>query len=424
MDRKAVSMRLLTIRLCCAAFFVSGCSTTEQEVETLIEQLAANEIESPAWNRAVDQLIEIGRPAARQLIAHVPAAFYVGGHYREHRREIEKIRVGCARALGHIKPRAASAPLVATATEAFSNAERLAGIWAVGEIGFEQATVTALLKELDKTIETSLGGLEPKDPTIRLRTVVALAKMGEEDSEGEIGAALASSNPALKEAALSELAGAGHFGVPILVELAKRETSDKAKLLAILDQVKQRLRVQLNDEDPVVRADAARGLGWIGDVDVRGLLVERLGDPSNQVRFNAATSLSEMGISEGIEFLFDALESVDPILRANAVKFLVEVQRNSDVVEERLLATLSHENALARSGSAEVLGQAKVESAIEALLGTTRDADANVRCNAIIALGVIHSASSRSRLTELLDDPNETVAYYAAWALSELDRYN
>ena len=104
-----LSLPLLLLVMAC-----QGCSTTEQQVEVLIEQLAANEIDSDNWNRAAQELMAIGRPAARQLIAHVPAAYYVGENYREHRAEIEKVRTGCAWALGQIKPRAASAALTAT----------------------------------------------------------------------------------------------------------------------------------------------------------------------------------------------------------------------------------------------------------------------------------------------------------------------
>ena len=404
-----------------------GCSTTEQEVEDLIEQLAANEIDSPAWNRAVDELIVIGRPAARQLIAHVPAAYYIGENFREHRLEIEKIRVGCGRALAVIKPRAASAALIATVTEAFTNAERLAGFKAVGEIGFEQATADALTKivetaDTSAVFKTSFGAKEKADPTIRLRAITALLKMGEDTFAAEVVDAVEGEDAVLAEAALSDLSSASHFGVPLLMRLLKGSNPHQDRLRQIVDQVKQRLIRSLNDEDPQIRALSARALGKIGDPEVRQVLTERLTDPSNRVRFNVATSLAEMSAAEGIEFLFTALESSDPIYRANAINFLTDVQSGSGAVEEQLIAALGQDNPLARSGAAQVLGQARASNAVEALLAATRDAAAEVRWNAVIALGAIGAPSSRDRLRELIDDQDETVAYYAVWALSKLDR--
>lgn len=421
------STTCLTVVVAGLTLVTFGCSTTEQEVEDLIEQLAANEIDSPTWSGAVDELSAIGRPAARQLIAHVPAGYYVGENFREHRREIEKIRVGCDRALAAIKPRAASGAIVGTVSAAFSNSERLAGIQALGEIGFEQATADALEKIVETadsapTFQTSLAKEEVADPTIRLRAIVALVKMGEDEHAEEIVDAILGDDPVQAEAALSDLATAGHYGVPLLIRLVGEPSPHQERLREIVNRVKDRLIVGLGGEDPEIRALSARALGKIGDNDVRAILIQQLGDPSNRVRFNVATSLAEMEAEEGINFLFSALENSDSIFRANAINFLTDVQVGSAAVEARLIASLQNENRLARSGAAQVLGQARTASATEALLEATRDVDAEVRWNAAIALGAIGATASRQRLQELIDDDDETVAYYAVWALSQLDR--
>jgi HEAT repeat protein len=402
----------------CLAFGTafSACSTTEQQVEGLIEQLAANEIDAPSWNQAVDQLILIGRPAARQLIAHIAAAHYTGENYREYREEIEKIRTGCARALGKIKPRAASAALVGTIGPDFTDPERLAGIWAVGEIGFDQASADALKKELEKE------PVEDENPAIRLHVVIALIKMGEYGPADQVKMVINGEDPGLRNVALEGLEGANYFGVPLLVDIVAQESPHQGQIQDILKKVKQQLIGQLNHEDPELRGQSARALGKIGDSGTRDDLVALLEDPSNQVRFNAATSLAEMGQAEGIDFLFDALEDQDPILRANAVKFLSEVQSNSASVENQLLEALGHDNPLARSGAAQVLAQARVATALQALLQATEDSVPEVRWNAIIALGVIGSPASRARLQELLQDGDDTVAYYAKWALLQLEQ--
>ena len=127
-----------------------------------------------------------------------------------------------------------------------------------------------------------------------------------------------------------------------------------------------------------------------------------------------------MGRSRGIEFLFEALRNTDSILRANAVKFLTNVQQQSGAVEAQLIAALSDEDPLARAGAAQVLGQARVQSALSALLAATMDEVADVRTNAAIALGHIGGDQSRAQLEKLRHDSDATVSYYAEWALGQL----
>ena len=127
-----------------------------------------------------------------------------------------------------------------------------------------------------------------------------------------------------------------------------------------------------------------------------------------------------MGRSEGIEFLFEALRNTDSILRANAVKFLANVQQQSGAVEAQLIAALNAEDPLTRAGAAQVLGQARVQSALSALLAATMDEVADVRANAAIALGLIGGDQSRVQLEKLRRDSDTTVSYYAEWALGQL----
>ncbi|NKB65729.1 MAG: hypothetical protein GKR89_01590 [Candidatus Latescibacteria bacterium] len=383
------------------ALLLSACSTTEQQVEQQIEILAANPIVSDAWNQAVGDLATIGRPAARQLIAHLNPAYYKGVNYREHRDEIEKVRTGSARALGHIQPRAAAVSLKDRITPAYTDAERLASIWALGEIGFNQVSIDALKKQV-----------EDENPAIRLHTALALVKMNEMVAVDEILGAAA--DPSRAQEALKGLGGANYFGVPILVQLS---ASGNPQVQPIITSVQAQLVEQLQDEDPDIRMHSARALGHLGSDQIRDQLLPLLEDPSNLVRFQTATSLAELGQAEGIDFLFSALQNEDPILRTNAVRFLTEVQRNSAEVEKQLVEALVHENPLIRAGAAQVLGQARVASAVPALVLATDDEVAEVRWNAVIALGLMAAQESRPHLEKLRQDKDLTVAYYADWAL-------
>ena len=392
---------------CLLVLGLSACSTTEEQVVELLEQMAANPVDSPAYQQSIDELAAIGRPAARQLIARLNPDLYLGENYREFRDEQEKLRIGCALALGHIKPRGATVAL--TITTAYTDRERIACLWAMGQIGYVQEGVDAAKVQLDDS-----------DPIIRIHAAIALLKMDDELGTSEIEAALASSDPELAQTALQGLEESGYFGVLLLVELSGRAGPHQAALRSVIAKVKDQLIAQLEAEEPVHRQRAAQALGHIGDERAAAALADLLTDPSNQVRFSTAAALATMGRSEGIEFLFEALRNTDSILRANAVKFLANVQQQSGAVEAQLIAALNAEDPLTRAGAAQVLGQARVQSALSALLAATMDEVADVRANAAIALGLIGGDQSRVQLEKLRRDSDTTVSYYAEWALGQL----
>ena len=388
---------------------LSACSTTEEQVIELLEQMAAHPIDSPGWQDAVDQLAAIGRPAARQLVARLNPDLYTGEDYREFRGEHEKLRTGCALALGYIKPRGAAGALKGRISDAYTNHERIACLWSMGEIGYSQAALDAAKAQL-----------EDQDPTIRIHAAIATLKMDDDLGTSEIESALASANDTLIQTAMQGLEEAGYFGAPLLVTLSAGAGPNQSALNAVVAKVNDQLVAQLKAEEPDQRQRAALALGQIGDPATAPALANLLEDASNQVRFSAAAALAEMGQAQGIDFLFEALRDTDSILRANAVKFLVNVQAQSGSVEDQLVAALDATDPLARAGAAQVLGQAAVTSALAALIAVTSDEVAEVRANAVIALGRIGSTQGRERLEQLLNDRDATVSYYAEWALRQL----
>ncbi len=402
--------RSIRVALCLlAGALAAGCTTTDQQVERQIERLAANRIGSPSWENAVDQLVAIGRPAARQLVAHLSPDQYKGIYYREYRDEQEQIRTGAARALGRIRPRGAAAALDDRISSAYTRDERIACIWAIGQLGFTQEGYDACKAQL----------ADP-DPLIRLHAAVAITKMEMAEGVPELEAALAGEADELADIVLAGLAESSYAGVPLLVRLAAADTPRQPQLRAVIERVTADLLAAVEADDPLVRRRAAQALGQLGDIRNRGALVARLGDANTLVRFNAAAALATMGDADGIRFLFAALENDDPILRANAVRYLTEVQRHSSSVQTQLLQALRHDSPLARAGSAQVLGDAGVTVALAELIEATRDASPEVRRSAAIALGKLGSTASVGPLQALAADPDKTVSYYARWALARL----
>ena len=384
----------------------SACSTTEQQVQHQIAVAAANDIGTEGWTGAVEQLVAIGRPAARQLVLLLDPAQYKSARYTEFRDEMARTRTAAAVILGRIRHNAASASLGERITVAYQYPERVASIRAVGQLNWTEAAVTTLTAQVAAV-----------DPRIRLYAAVALLKLGETVAEDTIRSAALSADAGLAELAAAELEDANYHGVELLVELRQHEGPNQERLGRAIDTVLEQLLAQLGDDDPEVRRRSARALSSIGTQTSGDALVRLLDDTSNLVRFNAASSLSQLGDPRGTAFLFAALSDSDPILRVNAVKSLIRVQRTSGAVLERLLASLVSDDAFMRSGAAQILGEAQVKAAVAPLLAALDDRDSQVRCNAVIALGRIGAPESRGALEQLLGDADATVAYYAEWAL-------
>ncbi|MEE3232901.1 MAG: HEAT repeat domain-containing protein [Candidatus Latescibacterota bacterium] len=392
--------------------FLTGCTTTEQQISDLVEQMAGNPIESPTWTESVENLATIGRPAARLLISQLNPGHYVGKNYREFRLEIEKLRTGSARVLGEIKPRGAAGPLKDRIGTAYTDSERIACIWALGEIGFNQAGIDALQNILSDN-----------NPLIRLHTAIALVKMDNESGYEEIQKALAGKNKDLREIAQNGLRESSYFGVPILTRLMTLQGSQQKILIEISHIIGDELIDLLDAEDPETRRRSSIALGILNEMRFEKPLLACLEDASNQVKFSAAASLASIGSKKGIDFLFESMRNEDPILRSNAVKFLAEVQHSGKTVQEQLINSMQDANPLSRAGAAQVLGLAKVVEAVAPLELATKDKNATVRANAIIALGHIGRLGSQPHVKASTQDTDATVAYYAKWALSRLTQH-
>ncbi len=389
----------------------TGCSTTEQQISDLVEQMAGNPIKSSAWTESVQGLVAIGRPAARLLISQLNPGHYVGKNYREFRSEIEKIRTGSAKVLGEIKPRGATGPLKDRIGTGYTDKERIACIWALGEIGFNQAGMDALQNILSDN-----------SAVIRLHTAIALVKMDNESGYEEIEAALIGKDKNLLKIALNGLNESSYFGVPILNRLKKLPGAQQKSLLEISNLIGDELVILLEAEDPEIRRRSSIALGTLSEMRFEKHLLNRLEDESNQVKFSAAASLASIGSKKGIDFLFEAMRNEDPILRSNAVKFLAKVQHSGETVQEKLINSMSDSDSRLRAGVAQVLGLARVFEAVSELELATKDQDPTVRVNSIIALGHIGSIGSQPHINASTQDTNATVAYYAKWAISKLNQ--
>jgi VWFA-related protein len=108
------------------------------------------------------------------------------------------------------------------------------------------------------------------------------------------------------------------------------------------------LREDLADDDPVVRAGAATGLGQVADPGADGPLRKALGDDSSRVRAAAAAALGDRGTVEAARGLARLLRDPDASVREAAIAALTQLLSAARAAgdagtEEKILEALEEE---------------------------------------------------------------------------------
>lgn len=146
------------------------------------------------------------------------------------------------------------------------------------------------------------------------------------------------------------------------------------------------LRAALWDVNANIRWRAALALGERGDARAVPRLAQLLYDPDRLVRHVAANALAQIATPEAAEALAAALASQDQSVVYNARRALLQL--GEDAVPA-LSAVLASGSPSARRDAATVLGYIASPLATPALQRAARDADAQVRNEAVWALGEI-----------------------------------
>lgn len=207
----------------------------------------------------------------------------------------------------------------------------------------------------------------------------------------------------------------------LINDLSSKELDSRKKASLLLGdkKIKQAIPALIhalkNDPDKVVRNNAARSLGKIGQDsdDVINVLCEALSDPDYYVKQSAAWSLGKL---KNIK----ALEPLINLIKGGAAKVYVSSGAESSVSKEELTDTLKTDGMKyldIQIKAIQAIGEIGREEAVEPLIGELGDDEAQIRCAIALALGKIKSKKAVPKLMEVLNDPLWYVRRDAAIAL-------
>lgn len=178
------------------------------------------------------------------------------------------------------------------------------------------------------------------------------------------------------------------------------------------------LRDWLGDQDADVRASAAVALGRIGSPRVVPGLVRLLGDGRVEVRRAAVEALAAIGTPEVVRPLLGRLDDSHAEVRVDAAEALGALGDTQALVP--LVSRLRDDAPEVRQAVFTALGALGSARAVPALLPGLQDGTPEVRLAAIGALGRVGDRSAVRSLVPLVEDADHRVARAAVTALGNL----
>jgi len=176
----------------------------------------------------------------------------------------------------------------------------------------------------------------------------------------------------------------------------------------------------LKDKNPIVRGEAAKGLGWMCNPKAVPPLLDTLeNDDSARARAVAAWSLGRIGDRRAAEPVVAALGDAAKEVRRSAARALGDLGDRRAV--EPVAAALGDAVKEVRWWAAHALGALGDPRAVPALVAALKDTEADVRREAVNALGEIGDPRAVPALVESLEkDSEELVRCTAAGALGKI----
>ncbi len=208
---------------------------------------------------------------------------------------------------------------------------------------------------------------------------------------------------------------------PVLIErLSDRSDRVRISVTEALGRLKDRraipelTRVALRDPVPMVRAEAAKSMGEIGDRSVMAELVQMMSSGDYWTRLRAVEAIEKLK-PEDTSPLEQALEDETRVVRGEAARALERL----GVLEKRLVDLMDKDEDRVRAATDSLVRLGKA-GAVESLLRATADPDPDMRARVCVVLGRTGDQYAMQVMDDLFKDDHWQVRAAAAEAVGRL----
>jgi HEAT repeat protein len=299
-----------------------------------------------------------------------------------------------------------------------------------------------ILGELGKIAKDSLPDIarmtNDPDEGVRRAAVTALEKLAKDSIPALIELAKnADAGVRLGAvAALGELGAGAKESIPLLVEVLGNEKNlavRRQAALALLGMgveakgVVPQMMAALKDPDKEVRQNVALAFGPLGEAGLPAIpaLLAAAAEKDDTLSKNIADSLSKMG-PPAIPALTQALKNTDPVIRRVAAASLRDMGPKAEGAKDQLAEALRDQDKDTRKMAALALsdiGPPAKEKVLELIYVMLRDADADVRTNAVTGLLSVSNPNHYQHLVvpalgEAIKDKSDDVRQLAAGGMA------
>ncbi|MBI4826543.1 MAG: HEAT repeat domain-containing protein [Nitrospirae bacterium] len=197
-------------------------------------------------------------------------------------------------------------------------------------------------------------------------------------------------------------------------EFTRSRSAQSLKVSSDPEVVKALIDTLNNDESMNVRSSAARSLGEIGDPIAIKPLIKALRNKSEVLQNHVIFALTDIGDAADDD-LIPLLNDDDWVVRKNAARFLYHSE--NDRALDALIKASNDKNPNVLISIAIALGEFRDSRAVETLIIMLKNDDREVRRRAAFGLGMIQDTRAIKPLTGLLEDPEWSVREGAVEAL-------
>jgi HEAT repeat protein/tRNA A-37 threonylcarbamoyl transferase component Bud32 len=384
----------------------------------VIEIRSANDPASPARQKAIARLKEVGAGAIEPVLGALPEAdkaatmgfvevlshlvnqktfpLYVRGLIEGSPRVISGISWALTNSRNyphHLLLEALATPgvskpavldVIAAQKSRFGVRELLTAAYA--QEPNEKAALFRVIGDIAdrSSIGELLGRVNGKDPIARVHIINTLARFNTPEVQTALQGLLKDPNKLIRGATLSALQ---RMDGPIDIQLVTGLLRDPE-----IDVLNRAIDVVIKANHP----------------DTMKYLIDVLKDENENARRAAVEVLNEVGNAQSVKYLLGSLKDSDWWVRSRAADALGKI--GGPKVIDAVLQLVRDKDEDIRRAAIEILNQTKDERAVDSLIQATRDPDWWVSERAVDALAEIGSKRALPRLMEMLNAPGNIKA--------------